>query len=324
MNFDGAIKSLSDDIGLEVPFPQIYAPKWEPEFAGPDHRKSLFRKKVGNLKSTTFPSFEVIITMHLKARLVSYILLSLGTYSVVSDLVPPPTDGLHGKSNYIFNAGGANIQRLQATLYFQDDFVSESNGVGFQLNCYSPTSGNNGVLVQQYGFQMLTDNSIYAFIETWSSDAESVIERRFFVTYIVVPQTIVAGSSFVITLVTDGNNVVNQATFNASLSGVNFSVLPDPLEDLVPTPSPGTDNDLAPITAFTFNIVGDDEGNTAVFSAGSGYLQFESSNSIEPLSDFPSNVAGAYTTEDGNSVYDQMDDGSATEIFQYWSVGNSS
>jgi hypothetical protein len=54
-------------------------------------------------------------------------------------------------------------------------------------------------------------------------------------------------------------------------------------------------------------------GNTALFG-GSGYVVFEASNPIGPLSDFPSNVVGAYTAEDG----------SATEIFQYWFVLGSS
>jgi hypothetical protein len=261
--------------------------------------------------------------MHLKRRLIAY-LLAVVTYSVfvVGDSVPPPADGLHGKSNYIFDAGGANFERLQATLYFETDLVSISNGAGFQLNCFSPVAGStDGILVQQFGFQMLSDDDIYAFVETWTSSGPQIYST-FFVTS-TSSQTIAAGSSFAVTLTTDGNNVVTEVTFAATINGVSFPVPSKDLESLTPTPAPGTDTDLAPINAFTFNIVGDDGGNTAVFSSGSGYVVFEASNAIGPLSDFPSNVAGAYTTEDGNSVYDQMEDDSETAIAQYWSVGGA-
>jgi hypothetical protein len=74
----------------------------------------------------------------------------------------------------------SNQQDVSATLNFDNDFVTTTNGLSFQFNCYSNEATGT---FQQYVIYLLpNDTELRARIDNWSgpnADAESA--RRFLV-----------------------------------------------------------------------------------------------------------------------------------------------
>jgi hypothetical protein len=81
-------------------------------------------------------------------------------YSIhtVSDEVPPPAVSLESNFNYFFQNNGNILEDVHVIVEIDEDFVSLGNGVGFQLNCYSPLNRKSVIVWQQFVIAMTVDN----------------------------------------------------------------------------------------------------------------------------------------------------------------------
>lgn len=236
--------------------------------------------------------------------------------------VQPPSGGLGSNSNYFFASNGAALQQVQATITFEEAFITISNGVSIQLNCYSSPGHSN--TVQQ--FVISIDPSTMAVngaVDTWMDSNEILLTSQVlmslseFTDSTTNSPTIPAGTSFIINLANGNNNEIRAATFTVSISGHIFEKTI--AFDQIPS-NDGSAPQLAPIAAITLNIVGFDNGEKGVFKGGSGAFAYEAATAITPLSSLPEGLSPGSTVETGNVGYGSMSDNSGTQLVQSWMV----
>lgn len=79
----------------------------------------------------------------------------------------------------------------------------------------------------------------------------------------------------------------------------------------------------SPISAFTFNIVGDYNGNDGVFSSGSGTIVYKANQPLTVLTKEPSYTAFQDGTgETANTVYGELPVSNSETITQTWSISD--
>ena len=231
-------------------------------------------------------------------------------------LVPPPTGGLHGNSNYFcLPSDGQIINALQLVITFDIDFLFQTD-FGFQLNCYSPTGHN--ILYQQFSLASSFTNSLLAVVSTWKDVDTPVIDASLQLIELP-PNKIPAGSQLSITLEMDEQGNVGGALFVAIVDGKNFDIT---LRfDQLPTLNLTAIQPPAPISAFTFSMVGSSNETKGVFDAGSGSVSYWSrTNNLVAKSEIPAGLVRLVTAEDANTVYTEMPDAEEEFLVQYWLV----
>ena len=276
---------------------------------------------------------------------------------VAADIVPPPTRGLHGNSNYCwspdnvwlrwlnlrvsprsisvdthpysqFNQAFSNcrvstngqiINALQVVINFDTDFLFQTD-FGFQLNCYPPAGHN--IVYQQFCLNSGFTNSLLGVVNTWK-DVETAVIAAGLKFIDLPPNKIPAGSQLSITLQMDRQGGVEGVLFVAVVDGKNSDVTLRldqlPTSNSIPVQPP------APISAFTFNMVGSMNGMKGVFDAGSGsVLYWSSTNNLVTTSEIPAGLSDLFTAEDANIRYGEMAAAEGQFLVQYWLIGEPS
>jgi hypothetical protein len=219
-------------------------------------------------------------------------------------LVPPPSNGLVSNYNYYLQSGGLLLD-LSATINFDEDFIcSDANGASFQLNCYSEVvdGGSKYPLWQQFVIRM-KDGWLYACINTWYDTA--INDDYIYVNSGILflgSDTIPAGYQFKISVNNDTENFSGNIN---NITGATFTVINNldntetvlggfPInivgQNWIPTNTPATYADLAPIVAFTFNIGGYGGGATANLTGASGSVTFAASDLLTAMSAEPDDI----------------------------------
>jgi len=248
--------------------------------------------------------------------------------------VAPPSEGLGSNFNYFLADGGNAITGLNVKITFAEPLISTSNGFGFQLNGYAqelsgaPSTTPNW---QQYVvFSEPGDKELFGIIDNWKgtvpagTDAQ-IINSESTITSLKTANTIPAGATINITPTTNSANVITGVKYTytpPSGAAVSQSVT---LSNL---PVYGTNNKVtsayeSPISALTFNIVGDYNGNNGVFSSGSGTIVYTANQPLTVLTNEPSYTAFQDGTgETANTVYGKLPKSGSTSITQTWSISS--
>jgi len=227
------------------------------------------------------------------------------------NIVPAPSDGLNGKSNYFFDGQISSLQQVQVTITFDEDFTSE-NGASFQLNTYAQLGSGSPTVLQQLVFAMSENGQLNGFVEVWAYNQELASSAS--TPFVDLPgPTIPAGSQLIINLVNGAGNAITEATFTALIDGQAF-------QQFITLTDFESSRNLAVVSTLTVNIVGWENGETGQFTSGSGTIIYQSVNTLFPISSEPKGVVGAQTAEDGNVAYDTLVDSPATQITQGWQV----
>jgi hypothetical protein len=83
--------------------------------------------------------------------------------------------------------------------------------------------------------------------------------------------------------------------------------------------TPATEDDLAQILAFQFNIVGPINGEQTFFSSGAGTITYSASNELTVQTGLPGGLdSDWYTLETGNSVYGTLPQGQSKTFTQWF------
>jgi hypothetical protein len=250
---------------------------------------------------------------------------------VRSALVTPPSTGLGSDSNYFFQNNGDNIEQLSVTIAIEEDLVSE-NGWTVQLNGYSSQTDSLTWVWQQYSIGLDPNGvSFGGFICAWEDPSETnnfndlllSFQQGFNVTTLSESQIIPAGTQFFILLNNDDSGTITQATYAITINGQTFSGTIDMQDEVTLTGSTPTAAELAPIHAFTLNMVGWESCEQAVFSSGSGTISYSSTiSSFFPVSVEPTNLGliSVASCETSNIVYGQLSDNAGSMFIQTFQV----
>jgi hypothetical protein len=232
-----------------------------------------------------------------------------------------PPGGLGSNVNYFFYSSGQTIRSLQVTIKIETQLIVGDTfaGVGFQLNGFSP---NNTVTYQQLGWQF-NEQQVGCFVNTWLDDGHgnvtSVVDQINYLDSNNLNGSFAAGTVFSVTVLFDSSNNVNGGLFGATVGGTNYTSTM--LFNTVNTDIPP--ELLAPITAFTLDIVAADGGRTAQLKQGSGTITYQSStNSFVAVNKYPNQLSPEGTGEVGNTEYGSVDSAPAQFITQSWGVKN--
>jgi hypothetical protein len=241
---------------------------------------------------------------------------------VSAEPVPTPIYGLTGSSNYYYYASGQTINSLQATVEFETDLIMGSQGVSFQLNCFSPM--NHTITFQQM-LWMFDGKTVFGAVQTWTArrigagldDALLVINQAG--VYANASAVIPAGSVLSMQLLFDEHNNVNGGFLHANIGGIQYtSTVPFANATVV---SPAHPQPFAPIVVFTFDIVGDGNYKIANLKQGSGTIAYQSStNHFFAVDRYPGELNPRGTGENGNSVYGVVDSAAVQSLTQTWGV----
>ena len=220
---------------------------------------------------------------------------------------------LYSNSNYIFSNDCQIIHGLTVALQVTQDIVSDS-GFSIQVNANS-ASANYIDAVQQYGF-LIMGNSIQGFINNWEGDAlTKLVYELTGLCSTTLNNGIPSGYSLTLQLLNDSSgNVV----------GARYLVYGDGNYLADKTVLGIAQADLAPITAFTVDVVGPWGGLGTTFSpGGAGSLTYGvSGGQLRPLCSVPAcaEARGVQTTETSNASYGTLREFPSQSITQQFSV----
>ncbi|TQV98789.1 hypothetical protein V2A60_007510 [Cordyceps javanica] len=245
--------------------------------------------------------------------------------------VAPPASGLGSNFNYFLAAGGNAITGLDVQITFAEPLKSASNGIGFQLNTYAqelPDAPSTTPNWQQYVvFSAPDEQGLHGVIDNWQGvppgSAEQVINHEVDLATLSEANEIPANATINITPIFDSADVITGITFKYASPGkkpVSRSVTLADLDIY------GTDQKInsayeSPISALTFNIVGDYNGNDGVFTSGSGTIVYSATQPLTVLTNEPDYTAFQDGTgETGNTVYGQLPVSRSKKITQTWGI----
>jgi len=174
-----------------------------------------------------------------------------------------------------------------------------TTGFGFQLNCYSPL--NYACAWQQYVIS-LYGNELMGFVNNWPISGNAF----FFVPFnlVTLPSArLPAGYQLKISLDYDSLGNVYSATYVVIDNGGN--TLANVTKVL--TSIGATSAELAPITAFTFNVVGPINKESSILSSGAGTITYTSATDLMPTFTLPLCTETKVVTEErANTVYGSL------------------
>jgi hypothetical protein len=177
-------------------------------------------------------------------------------------LEPPPPEGLVSNYNYFLADNGKIITGVSATINFDNDFISSSQGFSFQFNGYSEEGPSSWATWQQYVIWLNPNSTqLVARIDDWTGNVPTETEQIRAdenLATLASENTIKAGSSITFTLLNDSAGNVTGCTYNyTDPSGNSTSRTMNILDQFIfGTNTKATSALLAPIVAFTFNIGG--------------------------------------------------------------------
>ena len=259
---------------------------------------------------------------------------TLGQPLRFSTLAAAPTSGLASASNYIFaDISNNNIVGLHVDILIGDDLVAApitgengntEYGFSFQLNCQSSVDLSNPsnperIVWQQY--TIIVQDDVAGWVNNWTAaslptELPTISPPAQPFGNLAQPNILPAGSQLSIQLECDSVGNVSGVTFYMKSGGT--SMLAPVSIPLIGQPLRGGGNvtraDLAPIVAFTLNVVGPEDGVHAHFTSGTGAIYYGClspiDNTLMTLPSLPSSVAhGAFTAESANSLYGQLPPG---------------
>ena len=212
---------------------------------------------------------------------------------------------LGSNANYFLS--GSNCQSLNGvsvTIDITEDIVAAfssgpTTGFGFQLNGYSPL--NYACAWQQYVIS-LYGNELMGFVNNWPISGNAF----FFVPFnlVALPSArLPAGYQLKISLGYDSLGNVYSATFVVIDNGGN--TLANVTKVL--TSIGATSAELAPITAFTVNVVGPINKESSILSSGAGTITYSSATSLTPMISLPLCTETKVVTEErANTIYGML------------------
>ena len=257
--------------------------------------------------------------------------------------VASPTGGLVGNSNYnLYCQGGSGqsevLTGLSVTIEVTEEIVAvpsapsvageQSNGIGFQLNCFAPTGATPNLWQQYILVVSRTGGGLRWGINNWENDTGAQLintgDDLFTIPsgpgagYASIP----AGYRFVIELATDSTNQnsVNTATFTA-FDGNNQLFPPAVIEMTKPgfvdvNNHQVTAADLGPIADIMLVIGGYANGADTLLASGAGTITYQCSQGLTVANTFPAGVAGGGTAESSNATYGALASGPSSSIVQ--------
>jgi hypothetical protein len=219
-----------------------------------------------------------------------------------------------------------------ASILFLDANVP---GASFQLNAYSPagstapTASTN--VWQQYAIYLDGNNILNGIVCIWGTNTQVPLINfgPIFLAQLQQPK-IPAGYNLQILLSFDTNapfNVVG-ATFVVvnKNTGITLQNMPMRLNMLyrynISPQTRVTEAYMAPIVSFELDFVGPANGEKAVFSSGSGMIEYQAMNALMTSNDNPGNVAlrSISTQENANTTYDVLPGTPSTLIKQGFNI----
>jgi hypothetical protein len=156
-------------------------------------------------------------------------------------------------------------------------------GFSFQLNCYSPTQKSPNLLYpawQQYIINLWSGQLLGA-INTWHTFSTPVIfpggEYTTPLGPILPSNTIPADYTLTITLGNDSSGNVNTVTW--VVNGTSYTTSPATIPGLLATKGLSA-TDVAPIVAFTLDLIGPVNGESAVLTSGAGTITYSATSPL--------------------------------------------
>ena len=242
----------------------------------------------------------------------------------------PPSGGLQGPSNYILYNNCNRLSNVVVDISLTEDMTAVSDdgptkGFGFQLNAFSSINNSlppNLTMGWQQFFLYLNGKNLYWTVNLWDPTAKLKFVFSGEVLHGYPGPTLPAYTSLQISLGTDNNLNVSTAEFSVFYPG---GVLANKyLANLVTIPRfPGYSAVvIAPIVAFTVNVVGPLDGESATLSTGAGIITCTQSGG--PLIALPAVPAcantAAFTGENANTVYSTLPATAQKTMFQTFSL----
>jgi Ricin-type beta-trefoil lectin domain-like len=231
---------------------------------------------------------------------------------------------LGNNSNYLLYEDCQSIKNLTVTINVEQSIVVKSStgvlGFSIQLNAYSPNGF--GTAWQQFVFALLGGELVCA-IQGWPATVNPIDDLPIFSAQFTLGalSQISNGSKIVISLQNDDKGNITGATFSLSVDG---KMVVPPLSVNILENAPGaTAANLAPIVAFELDIVGPDDGASAVLSSGSGTIVYTvSSGELCAQTSLPPCAAAQdiVTAESANTVYGLLPETPATALTQTFNV----
>jgi hypothetical protein len=235
-------------------------------------------------------------------------------------------NNLGSNANYFFSspnsAGGCDrLTGVTVTIAITEDLIAAppppnpppnhtQSGFVFQLNASSPVNQRDPgdpdwIVWQQY--IIAVHETVVGTLNNWTAaslSTEQTISGPDPARVLLAPPSpnmIPAGTTLKITLQNDADG---------NVTGVTFDALGHPAQSIALSALTTTGGQpvgttfVAPIVAFTLDLVGPGEGKYAAFTSGAGTITYSASTPLTPSLQLPSCVAnGAITEETSNSTY---------------------
>jgi hypothetical protein len=262
-----------------------------------------------------------------------------GGVTVQAPVPPPgsgpgePGGGLGSNNNYFMYSptasGCANLLNVSVTIQVTEEIIWQSTGaappgcppapatgtpgLSFQLNCYSATtasSSNPGYPAWQQYIINLWGKQLLGAINTWHTFSSVVIFPSSEYTTPLGSGVPTAGNlpvgTYEIILGNDSSGNVNSVSW--VVNGVKYTTSPPGIPALLTANGlPGTD--IAPIIAFTLDLVGPVNAESAVLSSGAGIITYSASSPLTVTNAEPAlcvaDITG-FTCERATSSYGEL------------------
>jgi len=260
-----------------------------------------------------------------------------------------PGGGLGSNNNYFMSqpagSGCANLINVSVKIQVTKEIVWVSTGaappgcpaapstgtpgMSFQLNCYSatPSASNPGYpAVQQYIIN-LWGTELLGAINTWNSSGAVIIFPGSEYTTPLGSGVPTSGNlpvgTYEIKLGNDSSGNVNSVTW--VVNGVSYTTSPAPIPALLTANGlPGTD--IAPIVAFTLDLVGPVNAESVVLSSGAGIITYSASGPLTVTSGEPAVCVAdstSFTCERATSSYSLLPANPANPFSQTFEVSST-
>ena len=150
----------------------------------------------------------------------------------------PPSGSLVSNFNYFLKDHDRNLKDVSVTINFDSDFVSASEGFGFQVNCYSlDVTGIIATWQQYFIYVAPTSNELVAMIDNWggtyaepANPVYEIVNIRTGFASLPSNDHIPAGYQLKIALNYDSNDNVTGATYTVTdntgvVQGITLSII---------------------------------------------------------------------------------------------------
>jgi hypothetical protein len=196
-----------------------------------------------------------------------------------------------GNNNLVLSDGGNILTSVSVMVEIDETMISIENGIGLQLNTYSPN--DSALSFQQFFYTMEPPfTTLQMQVETFDGSGNEIMNSIYDLIDLDESATIPTGWVLAIELINANDGTITSAVFTITdpSNSSNPSVAQGTANMLNPSAIPGDPEsaaNLAPIVALTFNIVSYGDFTTANFAAGSGNIIYSSENSLTADSEPP-------------------------------------